>query len=269
LLCESYKIIIAFYGLIVGVLIALRLFIKVSQKEKSALGLLFFLLTMSLCLSIPLWFPQHYWVVYDRYAYFSMGFIFIACAILCQWLFQRWMNLTLWSIFALANIFATYKVNHKWRVSAQLNHELMQNLPTKSDKKVLLLNMPHFMNGLFIIPANPQNEAQLIRNLLYRPKIDYELIDVCANNILSVNDGAHVTVINDSTLHIDLNQWGTWWWYNDLGATDMEHPYFSRKMKEYGYDLILKGNPNNYLLFYQVGNRWKEVDWTKKNIDQF
>ena len=129
--------------------------------------------------------------------------------------------------------------------------------------------MPHFMNGLFIIPANPQNEAQLIRNLLYRPKIDYELIDVCANNILSVNDGAHVTVINDSTLHIDLNQWGTWWWYNDLGATDMEHPYFSRKMKEYGYDLILKGNPNNYLLFYQVGNRWKEVDWTKKNIDQF
>jgi hypothetical protein len=105
--------------------------------------------------------------------------------------------------------------------------------------------------------------------MLYTPRINYELIDVCGNNILSVNDGAHVKVLNDTTVRVMLNQWGTWWWYNDRGATNYEHPYFKRIMDEYGYNLILRGKPTDYLLLYQVGNHWKSVDWSNKDSDQY
>lgn len=269
LFCELPISIMAFYGIIISSIFLLLKFSKQSLRSKLAFVFLFSWCALSIGIIMPLWFPQNLWVLYDRYAYFSMGFIFLMICLLINWTLPKNIGRILFLAFTLANIFALYKVNKKWFVTEKLTHELMEGLPKKSDKKVLLLNMPHFMNGLYMLPANSQNEAQLIRNLLYQPKIKYELIDVCANNIMSVNDGAHVKVLNDSTVHIDLNQWATWFWFNDYGATDMEHPYFSRKMQEYGYNIILKGNPKDYLLLYQVGNQWKEVDWNKRDVDQF
>jgi hypothetical protein len=125
------------------------------------------------------------------------------------------------------------------------------------------------MNGICMITTCPQNEVKLMHNLLYDPPIKTEMIDVCGSNILSVTDGVHVRVLNDSTIFVMQNQNGTWFWYNYLGASDREHPYFSVKMVEYGYNLILKGKPEDFLLLFQTGNQWKEVDVNKRDIDQF
>ena len=34
------------------------------------------------------------------------------------------------------------------------------------------------------------------------------------------------------------------------------------------YQLILKHPASEYLILYQVGSKWKTVDWNKKNVDQ-
>jgi hypothetical protein len=190
-------------------------------------------------------------------------------SIICYLYLPKWTSLSLFIVFAAANVFATYKVNKKWGITANLTDQLMKNLPQKSNKKVLLLNMPHFMNGLFMISANNQNEACMMRNLLYQPKINYELIDVCANNIVSVGDGAHVRVLNDSTVNVMLSQDATWYWFDDMGAADYHHRYFTRKMLEYSYSITLKGNPSDYILLYQVGNKWKEVQMDNRSSDQY
>ncbi len=235
----------------------------------SVLLLLLLWAIATLGLNLPLWFPKNYWVVYDRYAYFPMGIILIIFSFICYLYLPKWASPSLFIVFAAANVFTTYKVNKKWGITANLTDQLMENLPQKSSKKVLLLNMPHFMNGLFMIAANDQNEANMMRNLLYRPKINYELIDVCANNIVSAGDGAHVRVLNDSTVNVMLNQDATWYWFNDMGAADYHHRYFTRKMLEYSYSITLKGNPSDYTLLYQVGNKWKEVQMNNRSGDQY
>jgi hypothetical protein len=269
LICESYKVLTAFYDFVVLLIAAVRIYVRKQAPNQSPILLIFYWTILLVGLTIPLWFPSTFWVVFDRYTYFSVSFIFIIISLPIYWVFPNWLSRILFLLFAVANVFALYKVNKKWAVTAGLIHQLMEELPQKSDKKVLLLNMPQCMNGVFMISANPQNEAQLIKSMLYTPRINYELIDVCGNNILSVNDGAHVKVLNDTTVRVMLNQWGTWWWYNDRGATNYEHPYFKRIMDEYGYNLILRGKPTDYLLLYQVGNHWKSVDWSNKDSDQY
>jgi hypothetical protein len=266
--CESYWVIFLFY---LSLCILGLSFLRNSQTQRRSLStvVLFSWVIIQMVLTIPLWFPNTFWVVFDRYLYFSMGFIFIFLSIIIQKIKSRVFIVGIFILLVCANLYALFKVNKKWQVTALLTQQLMEKLPLKSDKKVLLLNMPQCMNGVFMISANANNEAHLIRNLLYTPKINYEMIDVCGNNILSVNDGAHVKVLNDSTIRVVLNQWGTWWWYNDLGAANLEHPYFKREMDEYGYNLILKGSPSNYLLLYQVGNRWKVLDFANRDTDQY
>ncbi|MCC6187243.1 MAG: hypothetical protein IT256_08845 [Chitinophagaceae bacterium] len=264
------QVIIAFYGLCVLLFFTIGRYLKLYCAH-AALPFFFitFCLVMMLGLCIPLWFSSDFWVVYDRYSYFLTGFLFAFLAMMAYWLLPRWLGIVLFVSFAGANVLALYKVNKKWADSAALTHDLMLSLPQHSDKKVLLLNMPQAMNGIFMMTANESNEVQVMRNLLYPEKEKYPLIDVCAYNMLTVKDGAHVQVLNDSTVRVMLNQWGTWWWYNDKGATNMEHQYFSKQMDEYGYNLLLKGKRDEYLLLYQVGREWKVVDWSKQNEDQY
>jgi hypothetical protein len=198
-----------------------------------------------------------------------MGLCFVLLCILANHLLPNFLSVLLFIGFVAANFFTSYKVNQKWKVTSNLTHQLMLNLPKKSTKKVLILNMPNVMNGICMITTCPQNEVKLMHNLLYDPPIKTEMIDVCGSNILSVTDGVHVRVLNDSTIFVMQNQNGTWFWYNYLGASDREHPYFSVKMVEYGYNLILKGKPEDFLLLFQTGNQWKEVDVNKRDIDQF
>ena len=208
LFCESYQVLASFYSLVFAGLISILQFSKASKKEKYALGLVFFWMSLCVGLSIPLWFPQSFWVVYDRYAYFSMGFIFISITLLCHWLLTKWLNISLFILFVSANIFASYKVNKKWQASAKLSHELLSSLAIHGDKKIILLNVPQAMNGIYMITANDQNEAFLMRNLLYQPPLKNEIIEVFSYNILSINDGAHIKVLNDSTVQVNFNQWG-------------------------------------------------------------
>jgi len=268
--CESYVVIGAFYVLVLATMVSIFKFSKADQSEKSALVLLFFWLSLCLALSIPLWFPQSFWVVYDRYAYFSMGLLFIACTLLCHRMLARWINIAFFILFSSANIFASYKVNKKWQVSAQLSHELISSLPIQEHKKIILLNIPQAMNGIFMITANQQNEAFIMRSLLYQPLPKNEIIEVFSYNINAITDGAHVRVLSDSTIHVSLNQWGTWWWYNDIGAVNYQNKHFKVNIDAWGgYDLMLKGNPNEYILLYQVGRQWKRVIWDYKGKEQY
>ena len=110
-----------------------------------------------------------------------------------------------------------------------------------------------------------------MHNLLIPEKtIPNPTYDVLSYNMLTPTDGAHVTVLNDSTVRITLNQWGTWWWYEGKGAYTYENSVFKENLVDGGhfYDLILRQPPANYLLLYQVGNEWKVVDWSKKGVDQ-
>ena len=77
-------------------------------------------------------------------------------------------------------------------------------------------------------------------------------------------------VLNDSMVRVSLNHGGNWWWYEGHGAQSYETDDYKVSMGKVGYfyDLTLKHPASGYLMLYSVGDKWKKVDWDKKNVRQ-
>lgn len=267
--CNQYYLLLGISLTALFSVIFWRYFRGEKAIHKTAFTLILFWFICFLALVIPLWFPTDFWVAYDRYQYFWMPFGFLLLFWVAQRLLPVRFYFALTAIYLSANGFALYKVNKKWQQSAQLSHQLMNSLPDNCNKKVVLLNSPQCFNGIWMLPANPQNEVQTIKSCLYPEKGAYPIKEVYSYNILSTEDGAHVKVLNDSTLRVELNQWGTWWWYDDLGAVSYQNDWYTAKLDEYGYTLELKGDRNEYLILFQKGARWNNVNWSIKNEPQY
>ena len=111
-----------------------------------------------------------------------------------------------------------------------------------------------------------------MHNLLLPDKqINNTVYDVLSYNLTTPEDGAHITVANDSTLHVTLNQWGTWWWFAGKGGYSYENADYKLNLIDLGhwYELTLKKPSQNYLLLYETGGKWKVVDMSKRNEDQY
>jgi hypothetical protein len=122
-----------------------------------------------------------------------------------------------------------------------------------------------------MVGTRDDGEFRMMYNAIMPVQISNPVYDVEAFYMQSPSDGAHVIVINDSTLTVTLNQWGTWWLYYGLGSTSYENVDFKVNMKDEGhfYELTLKHPWDEYLLLYMVEGRWKTVDMSRKGEDQF
>jgi hypothetical protein len=268
--CGKVKFIALFYGCIILICtITIARFRRISSKGKIA-SLIFTWCMLSFLFTSPLWFYDLLYIIYDRYAYFPAAFTYMLLSIIISY-FPKYIGIPLLSVFAIFNIYGTMKNNNCWYQSAAISNKLLRNFPEAGDKTVILLNCPQCMKGALMIRAIGESEYKQMHNLLLPQKINNKVYDAVSYNLLTPNDGAHVMVINDSMLRVTLNQWGTWWWYNDHGAFSYENDDYKLNMVDEGhwYDLTLKHTADQYLLLYEVGDKWKTVDWNKKNIDQY
>jgi hypothetical protein len=240
---------------------------ELSQKP---IALFFVWMLLYLVLLMPLWLPELQFVAYDRYAYLMLPFIYLLLAMLISRIPWRPLIYVLVLPYFLVNIYFTLKVNRLWQKSARVVNALTEHFPPVDNKIVLLLNIPENFNGVPMIGSLPQSFFKLRYNVYHRPEIKNEVYDVSSYNITSPADGAHVSVVNDSTLHVTLNQWGTWWWYSFQGGRSYENEAYKLNMADVGhwYELILKKPSDVYLLLYQVGDQWKQVDMGKRGIEQ-
>jgi hypothetical protein len=174
-------------------------------------------------------------------------------------------------MYALVNLYFTHKVVKMWKVSGDLVNKLVYTFPNDPTKTVLILNIPECYYGVQMVGSREEGEFRILYNAVMPKKIGNPVYEVSSYNILSPGDGAHVTVINDSTIRVTLNQWGTWWWWFGFGAGNYENEYYKLNMTDMGhqYELILKHPISEYKLYYQVGEQWKTVDVNKKNKEQF
>ncbi len=223
------------------------------------------------CIGIvaPMWFPDSMLVSFDRYTYFMAPFAYL---LLSFFVFRlgRVLAIVLVTGYALINVFFTLKVNRYWGQSASLVSSLIYRIPPPKGKIVLILNSPEYLNGTPVIGPFWHYSFGKMRNLYVEEPIDTAVYEVVSYNMLTANDGAHVNVVNDSVVHVTLNQWGTWWWIGMWGAHNYETEDFRLNLVDPGhwYELTLKKSADNYLLLYQVGLNWKQVDMRKKDKDQ-
>ncbi len=269
-LCESKTAIITFYALLITywgyVLLRIR---QVNAKAKIIALMSVYALGVYFLLS-PLDFADSLLVAYDRYVYPSTGFAFLIPVLLVSYIPVRTLQLSLISGYIMVNIWLTIKVNIYWKQSAYVIRQLLEGFPDTSDKKVLLLNLPDDLNGIPMISAQDDGRFKMMMNTLTPRKVNNRIYDVVAYKMSDISDGAHVNVVNDSTVRVTLNQWGTWWLYGLLGAGSYENADYKVNMTDPGhwYELTLKKPASEYLILYQVGSEWKTVDLGKKNTDQ-
>jgi hypothetical protein len=266
-LCTYFPVLVAAYGFLsLAILVCLVRFRKNGSK---ALLALIFCSAITLLLVLPLYLPEDMIVVYDRYLYFFSAFFIILFTCCLFSVAGKNVAIALLFIFGIINASLLYQCNKKWGETEKLVNTLMETLPAQSDKTILVLNMPQSMNGIYMICGGSGNEVKTMHDAVLDPDIPYNIIDVCANNIISARDGAHVRVIDDSTFRVTLNQYGTWWWYNDFGASGYENEHYAISIHDLEYELKLKKNPARYQLLFQNEGHWVAVDPRKKNADQY
>ena len=272
--CDSIMGIVAFYGLVAAIsgYILLR-FTKMTGKAR--IVSLFFVFTLvALALNIPLWFSDTMLVLFDRYTYLSAPFVYMLVALLLSFISQRSVRIAIIAAYALANLRFTILVSRYWGKSSRINNALLQNLPALGGKSLILilLNLPESMHGVPMIGSGKESEFKLMHNLLIPDKaITTEVYDVLSYNMLTPSDGAHVSVINDSTVRVTLNQWGTWWWFAGQGGNSYENKDYKLNLIDGGhfYELTLKHPSAGYLLLFEVGDQWKTVEMSKKGQEQW
>ena len=257
----------AFLAIFYSIAVALGVYILARFKKFDAYGkvsvllLVWIVMTIGILIASP--FPGSALLIfYDRYTYFADGFIYILLALLLfRWVGARVAMIVL-AVYGLINIYFTAKVNRYWKHSAYVSNRLFKEFPDPGNKTVILLSLPENLMGAPMIGAQPDGEFKAMRDMLVgKLPHDNKIYDVASFNMTTKDDGAHVKVVNDSTIQVTLNQWGTWWWYEGHGGKSYETPDYRVDMKDVGhwYELTLKKPADQYLILYSSGDRWNVV----------
>jgi hypothetical protein len=269
--CDSMAGIALFYGAVVFVSVVIILRLRKMDGKAKVASLLFGYVLITLSLLIPVWFSDMLLVLFDRYVYFTAPFFYMLLAVGINAIPRRNLRILFVLVFTLVNLRFAILVSRYWGKSARVIHGLLANMPQAGNKIILLLNLPESLNGVAMIGSEKESEYKLMHNLLLPEKqISNTVYDVLSYNMTTPADGAHATVINDSTVKVTLNQWGTWWWYEGKGGHSYENDDYRLNLIDAGhlYELTLKKPADQYLLLYEKGDEWKAVDMNKKNADQ-
>lgn len=242
------------------------------MNAKGRLAVLFFTwMLIAISILIPLGFPPLLLVYGDRYTYLLDAFTYLLLSLLLSYITIKYLAATIWAAYALINVYFTIKVNTYWKHSAYVLNRMLNTFPDAGNKTVILLDVPDNMNGIPMIHTSPESEYKLLHNLVMPEPINNTVYDGVSFNMLTKDDGVHVQVLNDSMIKVTLNQWGTWWWNNGIGAVSYENADYKVSITDPGhvYELTIKKPAAAYMLLYQTGGLWKQVDWNKKNAEQY
>lgn len=253
-----------FYTLLTGSALFLLSQIKKAAPRTKAMAMLFAWLVAFLLFLVPLWFEPMFLMVFDRYTYFTGAVLYAMVALALGYIPGNYIPIGVLGLYTLVQVRYTIQVNRYWMKSARVIYGLLHSIPPAGNKTIILLNLPQNMHGIPMIGAEHESEFKLMYNGLYpASKLSDTVYDALAYNMLTPDDGATVTIINDSTLRVTLNQWGTWWWFGMRGAKSYSTPHYTINLIDPGhyYDLILRQPHNNYMLLYQQGNSWHQVKW--------
>lgn len=270
-LCSNPAVLVACYAAIV--LLVIMLFRNSKNKPASAITLLLLGFSVfSIAILVPLPFPgPELLVFYDSYAYFAAAFCYMLLAYWLITFINKKISILIISAFAITGLYFTIKLNQYWKHSAYINNRLLTELPPANNKITILLDLPECMNGVPMMGADPDGEYKQLQQILYNDTSSRKIYDAASFNMMTTHDAAHVRVLNDSTVKVTLNQWGTWWFYEGHGGRSYETSDYRLNMTDVGheYELTLKHPNSNYLVLFQSECAWRTVDWAKKDQDQY
>lgn len=196
----------------------------------------------------------------DRYGYFASMFFFMMLALLL-FSFHKFIRYTLMMAWVIISIVLLVRINTLWMHAGEVFNGLINDFRWYDKKEVIILNIPDSYNGvwMFRIINEPTGFAECLEMIRYKP-YNGKMIDVAQYNMMHPSDGVSVQADSARQLRVQFNQGGNWWWHNGMGAVDYETGDFKVHF-EGPYTLTMKTHHPDRVFIYQVGDKWKEVQF--------
>ncbi len=255
-----------------GILFVVK-FNKIALKGK-LIGVLIILGFASCILIIPLWYNDLNMFLNNRYYYLPGIFFFMLLALIVipekgktKW----YQNVFLVGYFVFA-LGVTFSVVKKVNTANTIYQSVFTTYDFSKADTIIFLNMPNNLAGINIIPSENGEDFQNYYYIVRNNSLPTHIINTYSHNVNDKNYGVHITVLDSMQFKVSLNQYGTWWWCNSLGASNRENELFYLSLTEDGtsYTLTLKRPISKHTkLLYHNNLQWKEVDRLKIEVTQY
>lgn len=249
-----------FGGLLGVVVFSLWQLDKISKKFRYGL-FLFAAFVFALAPIINLFFSNIVNVEGDRLSYWAtvfsaqlVSFVFISLL--------SYLGVVALFIYLFFSIQFLQINIYSWINNKTVQCGLQQSFSAEKAAHIYLLNVPDNFNGTYMYrtfaPDNSFAETMWLKaGKDIRPKVT----QVLSYNMTQLSDGVSVESINDSTLKVEFNQWGNWWWQGGIGATSYSTKDYSVVIDEWGHSYVVtfKKKKSDAVYLYQDGATWKPV----------
>lgn len=232
------------------------------DKMKGLLALFILLYGLSLIPVVQLYMTMLLHMEGDRLGYVSSAFIMAILVLLLYELRSILRNVFLLLFFTI-NIYYSLLYAQMWEESRHVMWNYLDSFNYNGTQKVFVLGIPDNYKG-FLEFRRYGDESGLEEALQYRKKDIYQgkIIEVVQFNQMTMNDGMKVTALNDSTLHVEFNQYGNWFWREGIGASDHETPNFKFHLLDWGYEVTLRNfDRKRDIVLYPQNGRFVEYHW--------
>lgn len=201
----------------------------------------------------------------DRLEYFISPFIFGLLLFMFFQINQQTVRNIIVACYLSIQLYLCSSNIAAWSGNRLLQENLIIHSNFPAGKRIFVLAAYTNFRGVYGFGVDqmvPQFQT-MYQVLTHGKNNETEVQMVAYFNMNKMTDGVQVSVVNDSTLKVELSQWGTWFW------ADLMHGLVSKKEK--CYQIVKDEELNHYMLvtftdkkpddvyIYQVGNQWKYV----------
>ena len=249
-----------FGGLLIGfVILALLKFKRLDASKKLSFVLVILFFTALLPI-INLYVAYQQWVEGDRYGYLASMFFYASISVLILGFRWKW-KYALLILFAVAELFTLLQTTRAMGSAGMVSRSLVEDFRWWGRDHVMVLAIGDNYKGSFIYQVygdqSTFGEAVALMRSEFRGQMDHVLLF----NMNDKTDGVNARWIDERTIEVAFNRWGSWWWKDGLGAGDFETDTYQVTIDGHRYRLKFKVPPKpNTAIIYQDGMRWRELE---------
>lgn len=261
-LVYNFWYLIAFIVVLVGIVIALsKIYLNTFIKNVLVnLGLFIIFLLPILNLFLVRLYPNEA----DRYGYLASIFIYALLSYTIYHFLSKKIAVSLLTFFAFISIWFTVGNIKNYELSGDITHNLMNDFRWQDKSKIYILVQPENVNGVRMFTSVTDNFSEYTLSLFLEKGVDVrektELI--YEMNVNKIEDSIKLNVLSPTHLHVEIGDWGTWFWKYHNGATSFSSQDYYTEVSNDGlaFDVHFKKplNANEVVIYYSKG-KWTEV----------
>ncbi len=206
----------------------------------------------------------------DRYGYLASLFFYLFLGLLFWMIPHKWIRNSLIFLFLTGLFYCSFKTLKMANYAGHLTHAMVDNFDYYESKEIVFLSKYDNFGGLQMF-RDLSGKAQAFTESLYHfdGKIyNGKIYDLVQINTVGPGTKASVEVLDSVTLKVRNLNPGSWFWRDGMGLSSYETDDFKVKTGQYHYLLSIKDPNLERTYLYNVGEEWKEVDFSKKGIQE-